>query len=85
MKFADDWIKHAKALNIGWWATSALESNIGLNAIFQWVGQKTPQTYQGLGTGKLFSNNISSPLKIENAKLKYSMSDDWHFPNTFKF
>lgn len=85
LKIADDWIEHARALNIGWWATSALESNIGLNAIFQWVGQKSPQTYQGLGTGKLFTNNITSPLKIENAKLKYSFSENWNFPKSFVF
>ncbi len=66
---SDEWIDLAESMEIGWWATSALESNIGLNAIAQWVYPKNNRMYQGLGTGKLYTNNIPSPLKIVDGKL----------------
>lgn len=66
---ADEWIALAEERNIGWWATSALESNIGLNAIAQWTGNKDTSLSQGLGTGSLFTNNIPMPLEIKNGKL----------------
>lgn len=72
---ADEWISQASAAGIKWWATSALESNIGLNAIAQWCSSKNSDMYQGLGTGKLFSNNIESPLYIHNAQLYYGASE----------
>lgn len=65
----DEWIRLAEERNIGWWITSALESNIGLNAIAQYVAKKGPILPQGLGTGKLFSNNIYSPLEIKRNQL----------------
>ncbi|MGB0391056.1 MAG: o-succinylbenzoate synthase [Salibacteraceae bacterium] len=65
----DEWIKLAEERNIGWWITSALESNIGLNAIAQYVATRNTTIPQGLGTGKLFSNNIDSPLEIKQNKL----------------
>ncbi|RYD82263.1 MAG: o-succinylbenzoate synthase [Sphingobacteriales bacterium] len=68
---ADEWIKIAVKLNIAWWATSALESNIGLNAIAQWVGAKNITMPQGLGTGSLYVNNLASPLFLEGENLKY--------------
>ena len=61
---SDQWIALAKKNGIGWWITSALESNIGLNAIAQWTFKIEAMGQQGLGTGSLFKNNISSPLKI---------------------
>jgi o-succinylbenzoate synthase len=61
---SDQWIALAKKNGIGWWITSALESNIGLNAIAQWTFKIEAMGHQGLGTGSLFKNNISSPLKI---------------------
>ena len=61
LKKSEDWINIAANNNVKWWATSALESNIGLNAISQWVYGKSTNMKQGLGTGKLFSNNILSP------------------------
>ena len=64
-----EWITIAESYNVGWWITSALESNIGLDAIAQYTAFKNTQMYQGLGTGKLFTNNISSKLYIENASL----------------
>ena len=75
---ADDWIKLASSLNIQWWSTSALESNIGLNAISQWVFNKRPFLRQGLGTGMLFTNNIESPYFIENGFLKYNSDAAWN-------
>jgi len=49
----------------GWWITSALESNIGLNAIAQWTYTLGTDRTQGLGTGHLYKNNIPSPLETE--------------------
>lgn len=68
---ADEWIKLAEELNIGWWITSALESNIGLNAIAQYTFIKENPMPQGLGTGGLFTNNFSSPLYLEGEALKF--------------
>jgi o-succinylbenzoate synthase len=74
---ADSWISAAEKRHIGWWATSALESNIGLNAIAQWVFEKKPEMPQGLGTGQLYTNNIASPLEIRDAKLYYNPGISW--------
>lgn len=71
------WIRLAEELNIGWWVTSALESNIGLNAIAQWTYGLQNTLPQGLGTGSLFTNNIDSPLAIENASLVYKKGVIW--------
>ncbi len=73
----DEWIELAEAMSIKWWATSALESNIGLNAIAQWVFSKQKNTTQGLGTGGLYTNNIDSPLYIQNGHLGYSTTNHW--------
>ncbi len=59
---ADEWIRLAEETGAGWWATSALESNIGLNAIGSWLSTKDTDMPQGLGTGQLYHNNIPSPL-----------------------
>ena len=75
---SEEWIKLAEELNIGWWVTSALESNIGLNAIAQWTYTLNNPMPQGLGTGKVFSNNIPSPLAIEKGNLKYFVNQDWN-------
>ncbi len=69
---SDEWISEAKQRNIGWWATSALESNIGLNAIAQWCGSYQPKLPQGLGTGMLYTNNISLPLSIQGEKIWFN-------------
>jgi L-alanine-DL-glutamate epimerase-like enolase superfamily enzyme len=65
------WIDAAEKTGTGWWVTSALESNIGLNAIAQWTATLNNPMPQGLGTGQLYLNNIESPLRIENAALWY--------------
>lgn len=74
---SDTWISEAEKRNIGWWATSALESNIGLNAIAQWVYTKGVSMPQGLGTGQLYTNNINSPLKIDQDTLSYNPTFPW--------
>lgn len=71
------WINLATAKNIGWWFTSALESNIGLNAIAQFAANLPIRMPQGLGTGQLFHNNIDSPLMIKNAALFHDLNSDW--------
>jgi hypothetical protein len=67
----------AEERNILWWATSALESNIGLNAIAQWTYKQKIQMPQGLGTGSLFKNNIDSPLIIKKGCLWVDNSIPW--------
>lgn len=76
---ADHWITLATKRGIDWWATSALESNIGLNAIAQWTFTKTPTLPQGLGTGSLFTNNIESPLVIKNGYISTDNQKIWKF------
>jgi len=75
---SEEWIHLAKELKTGWWVTSALESNIGLNAIAQWTFTLNNLMYQGLGTGQVFSNNITSPLEIDKGNLYYSSKNDWN-------
>jgi len=64
-----EWIDLAHEMNIGWWITSALESNIGLNSISQWCATLNNPLPQGLGTGTLYTNNISIPLEIRGDQL----------------
>ena len=75
---SDEWISIAEKQGIGWWATSALESNIGLNAISQWIFTKKPTLPQGLGTGMLYSNNINSPLILIKDTMYYNTSKSWN-------
>lgn len=78
---AMQWISMASLIpGIGWWATSALESNIGLNAIAQWVSTLSASIPQGLGTGALYTNNIPSPLFQRHDSLGYDPSGVWHIP-----
>ena len=74
---AQEWIDLANDRNIGWWVTSALESNVGLNAISQWTYTLNPKGAQGLGTGSLFSNNIDSPLEVKNGYIRYAKLKEW--------
>jgi len=66
---SDEWIFLAEQKNIGWWITSALESNIGLNAIAQYTFTKNSAMPQGLGTGGLFTNNFKSDLELKGDRL----------------
>lgn len=77
-RHCEEWIAIANKHNVGWWITSALESNVGLNAIAQWTFTLNSKLPQGLGTGQLYTNNIVSPLLIEDSKLWY-MGDGWSF------
>jgi len=73
------WIELAEARGIGWWVTSALESNVGLDAIYQWTQSLSPEGFQGLGTGQLFHNNLPSPLsmRIKSGQLNRHSSPIW--------
>ncbi len=75
---AQEWIDAADANNVGWWITSALESNIGLNAIAQWTYLKGNPLPQGLGTGGVFSNNTIPQLELVGDKLRYApQAPEW--------
>lgn len=69
LQACDAWIALAQKLGIGWWATSALESNIGLRIIAAWVSTYNPALEQGLGTGSLYTSNLGEPLRVEGEKL----------------
>jgi o-succinylbenzoate synthase len=73
-----EWIEIAEALGIQWWITSALESNIGLNAIAQWTFLQNNPMPQGLGTGGLYTNNFDCPLLVERGELKYNVQQSWN-------
>ena len=68
--YADKWIEAAEKVGVGVWVTSALESNVGLNGIAQWVSLYDFTLPQGLGTGKLFTNNVPSQLVVEEGFLR---------------
>lgn len=75
LREADAWITEAQRLGIGWWATSALESNVGLNAIAQWVSQyQIGDMPQGLGTGALYTENFTSPLRLTGDRMSFDPS-----------
>ena len=76
-----EWIAMAEERNIRWWITSALESNIGLNAIAQFTSRYPIKTHQGLGTGQLYKNNIPSPLEIGKGMIRYVKNQKWNFEN----
>ncbi|WP_430468631.1 o-succinylbenzoate synthase [Winogradskyella ouciana] len=76
---SQQWINLAEQLNIKWWITSALESNVGLNAISQWTYTLKNSLPQGLGTGSLFTNNFDSPLTVKNGTLQYDNQQPWNF------
>lgn len=71
---ADRWISLAQERGIGWWATSALESNVGLTAITLWLSKYNTTMPQGLGTGALYTNNFPSPLHLEGDEIVYDPS-----------
>ena len=75
-----EWIELANKYKIGWWITSALESNIGLNAIAQWTFIQNNSMPQGLGTGALYTNNFDCPLYVSNGQLGYDHKIIWNTP-----
>ena len=74
-----EWISLAEKHKICWWITSALESNIGLNAIAQWTFLQHNLMPQGLGTGALYTNNFDCPLAVSAGQLWYKNDVDWSF------
>ena len=74
-----EWVNLADDTNCGWWITSALESNIGLNAIAQFTDTLQSDLPQGLGTGGLFTNNFVSPLEVSRGTLQYNPNRNWNF------
>jgi o-succinylbenzoate synthase len=68
---SNEWNKIAEEHHAGWWITSALESNIGLNSIAQWCAKFKNTLHQGLGTGNLYENNFPLPLFVNNGLLWY--------------
>ncbi len=78
-KGTEEWLQLADEMGIGWWVTSALESNVGLNAISQWTYIKNSKLPQGLGTGSLYTNNFESPLEVKNGTITYNPEALWGF------
>ncbi|MGM9691935.1 MAG: enolase C-terminal domain-like protein [Alloprevotella sp.] len=84
---AAEWMDAALRRDVGFWVTSALESNVGLNALAQWVAHLQPQLPprlaalpQGLGTGQLFVENYSDiNLCIEGERLFYGTAEQRAF------
>jgi len=72
-----EWIGLANKYKIGWWITSALESNIGLNAIAQFTYLQNNPMPQGLGTGGLYTNNFEGPLTVAEGQLWYDHEKKW--------
>jgi L-alanine-DL-glutamate epimerase-like enolase superfamily enzyme len=77
-KGTKEWIDVAESMGIQWWITSALESNIGLNAIAQWTFLQNNSMPQGLGTGGLYTNNFDFPLLVQRGELKYNVQQSWN-------
>ncbi|MDD2961738.1 MAG: o-succinylbenzoate synthase [Muribaculaceae bacterium] len=78
---AEEWLKMAAQYNIGGWITSALESNVGLNTLAQWVAILQVKIPQGLGTGNLYSNNINSPLEQKEDYIFHNVNNKWALPD----
>ncbi|MBX2967027.1 MAG: o-succinylbenzoate synthase [Cyclobacteriaceae bacterium] len=75
------WIKVAEERQIGWWMTSALESNIGLNAICQFTANYPVALPHGLGTGQLYDDNVDSPLTVSQGEIYYDVRKMWGLDN----
>lgn len=78
MSGCEEWIDLATSMGIGWWVTSALESNVGLNAVCQYTASHALGLPQGLGTGSIYQNNIDSPLTVSNGHIFYDNSKSWN-------
>jgi o-succinylbenzoate synthase len=83
-KGTSQWIELAHKYDINWWITSALESNVGLNAIAQFTYLHNNPMPQGLGTGTLYTNNFDCPLEVVQGMLWYNISSEWKTPVFFK-
>lgn len=78
-RISDAWADLAELMGIGWWATSALESNLGLNAIAQWTASRVNGLLQGLGTGSLYTDNLEGPLFVTPGYLNYRPEMGWNY------
>jgi o-succinylbenzoate synthase len=78
---SEEWIQLSENQHTGWWITSALESNIGLNAIAQWTYRLHNPLPQGLGTGELYTNNVFPLLRLEGEQLFFNT--EWEKENPF--
>jgi o-succinylbenzoate synthase len=78
LKGCEEWIAIAEELSIGWWITSSLESNVGLNAICQFTANHSIDLHQGLGTGKIYDNNFDSPLDVREGHIFYNPKAAWN-------
>ena len=76
-----EWISLAEQNESGWWITSALESNIGLNAICQFTAEYPVVCVHGLGTGQLYKDNIPSPLHTDSGTIRYDADKSWDLGN----
>jgi o-succinylbenzoate synthase len=79
-----EWIRLAAEKNIGWWVTSALETNIGLNVIAQWTYTLKNPMVQGLSTGTLYRGNIPSPLYLYGERLYFDPGRKWDLSLLFE-
>ncbi|MCY2686746.1 o-succinylbenzoate synthase [Salinimicrobium sp. TH3] len=79
IKGTNEWIELLVSRETDWWITSALESNVGLNAIAQYTFKLENPMPQGLGTGGLYTNNFSSPLEVRKGNLWCQPSNKWNF------
>lgn len=79
IKGTTEWLEICNKNRVDCWITSALESNIGLNAIAQWTYTLNSSMPQGLGTGSLYTNNITSPLEVNNGTIQYNPAKNWEF------
>ena len=73
----EEWITLADERKVGWWMTSALESNIGLNCIAQFTANHPLDMHQGLGTGMIYSDNVKSPLAVKKGALVFDSQENW--------
>jgi len=80
----DEWISLCEERGMDYWITSALESNVCLNAISQYTYDHKKDNFQGLGTGSLYENNIDSPLEIVGDEMKYNVNSPWNYDNILK-
>jgi len=74
---AQRWITRAESIDARWWVTSALESNVGLTAIAAWTSTLENPLPQGLGTGKLYNNNIKAPVFVKGGDLHWDVNGSW--------
>lgn len=71
---AETWAKAAAERHIAWWVNSALESRIGLTALAEWCGYAAPRTLQGLGTGKLFYDDMPAAVQLVGSELRFQLN-----------